>query len=112
MLYTADVWCGPVWKKHDAKRMIGSVGLISKLSRVQRISALHTTGALRTTATDALNAHADLFLPTRLYINRTDFCSAVRLASLPRALPLRVKAHWGVERHRSPMDELFRSFGA
>ena len=114
MMYAVDVWCGPVWKECGAKRMVGSVGMVSKLSRVQRMSALHTTGALRTMATDALNAHADL-LPTRLYINKACFRSTIRLASFPKAHPLHIQAQMaarGAKTHRSPMHNLFRVFGS
>ena len=47
----------------------GSVGAARKLSRVQRMAATYVTGALRTTATDVLEAHADL-LPMELLIDK------------------------------------------
>jgi len=82
MLYAADVFLIPPRK---GKR--GSKGIVTQLARVQRRAAIHTTGALRTTPTDLLDAHADL-IPFTLLVDKICHAAALRLATLPRSHPL------------------------
>ena len=58
------------------------MGHICRLARVQRQALLVMTGALRTTATDTMEAHADL-LPFDLLVDRLCHRSAVRLSRPP-----------------------------
>ena len=64
MLYGVDVFILP-----PSSGSRGKMGFITKLARIQRQAAIHITGALRTTATDTLDAHADL-LPFELLIDK------------------------------------------
>ena len=85
------------------------MGHICRLARVQRQALLVMTGALRTTATDTMEAHADL-LPFDLLVDRLCHRSAVRLSSLPNSDPLSPHvpkaARRFVKRHRSSLHEL------
>ena len=85
------------------------MGHICRLARVQRQALLVMTGALRTTATDTMEAHADL-LPFDLLVDRLCHRSAVRLSSLPNSDPLSPHvpkaAQRFVKRHRSSLHEL------
>jgi len=51
------------------------------------MAAIHTTGALQTTANDILDAHADL-LPIDLLIDKHCFREALQMASLLSTHPL------------------------
>jgi hypothetical protein len=82
MLYAADVFLIPPRK---SKR--GTKGIVAQLAHVQRRAALHTTGAMRTTPTDLLDAHADL-LPFELLVDKKCHTAALRLATLPASHPL------------------------
>ena len=77
MLYRVDIFLAPL--SHKGR---GSTGIISKLARVQRLAAIHITGAMYTTATDTLDAHAGL-LPFNLLIDKKCHDEATRLATLP-----------------------------
>ena len=87
MLYAADIFQTLVTRSPGAERSKGSVGLISKLARVQRMAAIHITGAMHSTATDILDAHADL-LPFTLLVNQICQRAALRLSTLPDTHPL------------------------
>lgn len=89
--------------------------VVNQLCKVQRLVALLTTGAFRSTATDILEYHAFL-PPTCLRLNASVYNATVRLASLPLSHPL----HKHVTRctkyyprtHRSPLHEMFQAFPA
>ena len=91
----------------------GSVGAATKLARVQRMAAIHITGALRTTANDTLDAHADL-LPVDLLIDKHCFWEALRLATLPTTHPLhshvKKAAKHKPKKFPTPLHELFHTF--
>ncbi|KAJ7620887.1 hypothetical protein DFH06DRAFT_927830, partial [Mycena polygramma] len=59
MEYALPVWYNPVSANTDARRT-GRVWIANALGKVQRQAAKLITGALRTTATDTLNFHANL----------------------------------------------------
>lgn len=112
MLYAADVFLTPLTRREGDAKAKGSVGLMRKLARVQRMAAIHITGAMRSTATDILDAHADL-LPFPLLVNQICLRSAIRLASLleTHLLHKHVKrARRYVKRHRAPIHELLHAF--
>ncbi|QRV96882.1 Reverse transcriptase from transposon X-element protein [Ceratobasidium sp. AG-Ba] len=121
--YAADVWFTPITrskKKPVAEleqgeknpRDYGSVGFARKLASVQRLSAIAITGALRTTSTMALDAHANI-LPIDLAMNLACYRATIRMATLPASNPLRkhlTKAKRYVKRHRSALHELLHAF--
>jgi hypothetical protein len=72
ILYAADVWITPLNKPPNAKRTTGSVSIIKRLASIQRIATLAITGAMRSTATNVLDAHA-FILPMHLAIHRACF---------------------------------------
>ena len=82
MLYGVDIFLSPPSCKGK-----GSKGIIEKLARVQRQAAIHITGAMRTTATDTLDAYADL-LPFSLLVDKKCHDEATRLATLADKHPL------------------------
>ncbi|QRV80550.1 Reverse transcriptase from transposon X-element protein [Ceratobasidium sp. AG-Ba] len=108
--YAADVWWEHVRRNESDTRDLGASGFTRRLQSIQRISALNITGALRTSPTDALDAHAGI-LPVKLELQRACHRAAVRLASVPRGHPLRQLVdkegtHLPAE-HRSPLQMLF-----
>ncbi len=112
MEYALPVWYEPVRMGEEGRRK-GSVGVMRKLGKVQRLAARIITGGFRTTATDVLDFHAGL-PPIDLHLNRIALNAATRLATLPDHHPL----HPHVKRcsstyprfHRSPIHELTHSF--
>lgn len=112
MLYAAEIFLTPVTNNAGRRRVSGSVGPMAKLARVQRTAALNITGALRTTATDMIDTHADL-LPFHILVNQICQRSALRLATLPDTHPLYKhvrRAKRNVKRHRTPLHELHHAF--
>jgi len=114
MLYAASVWLTPITRRGDGMRKSrGSVGAATKLARVQRMAAIHITGALRTTANDTLDAHADL-LPLDLLIDKHCFREALRLATLPTTHPLQSHVKKAAKRKPkkfpSPLHVLFHAY--
>jgi hypothetical protein len=75
--------------------------------------AIHTTGALRTTANDILDAHADL-LPIDLLIDKHCFQEALQMASLLSTHPLythiKKAAKHKPKKYLTPLHELFHAF--
>lgn len=55
LLYTADLFMIPATKISK-----GTVRYINKLVRIHRQALIHITGAMNTTATDAMEAHANI----------------------------------------------------
>ena len=84
--YAADVWFTPV-QRDGSGRSSGSTGVARKLTTVQHMATTVVTGALRTTATDVMEAHANL-LPVELMMNRICFRAVLCLAALPETHPL------------------------
>ncbi|QRV94576.1 Reverse transcriptase from transposon X-element protein [Ceratobasidium sp. AG-Ba] len=121
--YAADVWFTPITrsrKKSAAElgsgeknpRDCGSVSFARKLATVQRRSAIAITGALGTTSTMALDAHANI-LPIDLAMNLACYRATIRMATLPVSNPLRrylTKAGRYIKRHRSALHELLHTF--
>ena len=84
--YVADIWFTPV-QRDGSGRSSGSAGVARKLTTVQRMATTVVTGALCTTTTDVMEAHANL-LPVKLMMNRICFRAALCLAALPETHPL------------------------
>lgn len=112
MCYAIDIWSAPSSRPlgpRRGKRLGGSLG---KLARVQR-QALLMLGPLRTTATDTLEAHANL-LPFHLLVEKERHKALVRLATLPESHPIHhhlARAYQvPVKRHRSPLHQLVAAY--
>ena len=113
MLYAVDTFLTPLSKPAGAKRSRGSVGAIVKLSRVQREALVLITGAMRTTATDIMTAHADL-LPFPLLVDKLCQRATIRMCTLPDSHPLapqvrRAAARY-VKHHRSALHTLLHLY--
>ncbi|KNZ74446.1 hypothetical protein J132_06958, partial [Termitomyces sp. J132] len=108
----ADVWCASGVRMEDGTRQKAR-GFLEKMQRVQRMGALQITGALRTTPTDLLEAHAGIE-PMDLRIQRMCVTAAARIAAMPDTHPLRKpaeKAARFVKRHRAPLHYLMKALG-
>src|SRR6266481_2789837 len=86
-----------------------------KLTSVQHITTTAITGTLRTSTTDTMELHANLF-PVELLMQRVCHRVMLRLAALPETHPLyklvRASVHRDVHRHRSTLHQLLHAFGA
>lgn len=104
MLYAADVFLAPA-----VSGTRGVKGIIKKLTRVQREAAIAVTGALRTTASDVLDAHAN-FLPFDLLVEKVIVRAGTRLATIPDShvlhKPIQRAAKRNVKKHRSPLHDI------
>ncbi len=115
ILYAADVFLNPQ-RRMKRKRKDGksSIRTVNCLSSIQRKAAILITGALRTTAADVLDIHANL-LPMKGQVEVYRHRAFARMACLPPGHPLykriRRVANRYVKRHRSPLHELARDFG-
>ena len=112
VLYGADIWYPPVSGPKAGPKRQGSVKMIKGLTTIQRAAAIAITGGLRTSPTDALDAHANL-LPTDLMIDKWCHRAALRLASLPPEHPLHTPvkkcASRHLKRHRAPLHILMQA---
>jgi ribonuclease HI len=81
MTYGLNAWYIPPYQEVGKRRKTGSVGALKELSKIQRIATLAITGALRTTPTELLDAHAGV-LPMDLCLRKICHRSLVRLATL------------------------------
>jgi ribonuclease HI len=112
MLYAVDVWGAPLLGKANAERKKKCGGQLGKLERVQR-QALIMLGAMKTTATDILEAHANL-LPFHLLVDKARHNALLRMATLPESNPIyqhlarAQKVH--VKRHKSPLHKLLAAY--
>ena len=108
MLYAADIFLTP-----GSARYKGTKGHIRKLGRIQRQATLTITGAMKTTANDTLDVHANL-LPLHLLISKIIHRAATCLACLPDNHPLSkhvLKASKKyVKKHRTPLHEIIHTY--
>lgn len=112
--YGANLWFRPIYCNNLTKEQRGSIGIAKRLAKVQRIAALSITGAMRTTATDVLNNHANL-LPVPLLLQKICHRAALRLATLPVRHPLyahlqHITKHRNTSRHRSSLHNLLATY--
>ena len=70
--YGAEVWYTSLYKPKEEGNMKGLVAITNKLRSIQCKVASTITGALRTTAGDTMDAHANL-LPVDLLFNKVLF---------------------------------------
>ncbi|OJA19934.1 hypothetical protein AZE42_14044, partial [Rhizopogon vesiculosus] len=82
MLYAADLWFTPAFQDGSDSPQRGSLRVARRLTSVQRIAAISMTGAMRSSATDALEAHANL-LPISLQLQNICHRAIVRLTAHP-----------------------------
>jgi hypothetical protein len=113
ILYAIDVW-GIQFKRGAATQTAGKITECNnKLTSVQRAETLAIMGGLRTSPTDALDAHA-FILPLHLETEKHLYRAAVHIATLaPQHLlhkPARKCANGTVKRHRSTLHELMQAF--
>jgi len=109
MLYTVDVWC-PIGRGKDGKeKTTGMKGVLRRIESVQRQAAIQATGAMRTTPTDLLFAHADM-LPPKEQIKGICQSAATRIATLPRSHPIAESAlkaaRYNQNHHPSPLNHI------
>jgi ribonuclease HI len=113
MTYGAEVWYTPPIKPIGAARNAGSVGALKGLQKTHRIAILAINGALRTTLTDLLDAHAGT-LPIELTLLKTCHRATTRICTLPRTHPLhqmiRSAANKRAKKHLGPIDHLLGRF--
>jgi len=111
--YRASVWFKPILDNNTGAIQRGSKGIADRLTKVQRIAALSITGAMRTSPTDSIEAHANL-LPIPILMQKICQRATVRLATLPQTHPLHKKLRWvenhNVRRHRSSLHNLLHTF--
>jgi ribonuclease HI len=112
MLYAVDVWGTNNGGRNKNTRRKLANGQIGKLGRIQR-QALLMLGAMRTTAMDILEVHAN-FLPFDILIDKIRHRSLLRMAMLPKSNPihghLRRANKIRVKRHKSPLHHLVNQF--
>jgi len=87
MLYVADIFLTPqqnIGKR--SKSRANKQATITKLASIQRRAAIMIMGAMKTTATDAVEVMANL-LPFHLLVNKHCHWAAIRLATLPSPHP-------------------------
>lgn len=122
MLYAADVWCAGLVAKGRGKKGggRGARGFASQMARVQRMAMLSITGGLRSTASDMLDAHANI-LPFQQNLRKICYRVILRMASLPAHHPLAkgIKTAYnyceyrefkGKKRHPSLLHKLMNEF--
>ena len=108
--YACDVWYTPIHADENGQQAKGSVGITKRLTSIQRKAAIAITGALRSTAADTAEIHAEL-PPVQLRLRRLCALAALRTASLPSSHPLhatakkKAKQH-PVRRHRTTLQTL------
>ena len=113
MLYGAEVFAAPeiATKKgrRGRKKWRPKNSVIKKLTTTQRKAAIIITGAMRTTAADTLNIHANI-LPASQQIEKIFMKTAIRLGTIPNTHPLyrhiteATKHH--IKHHHSPINDM------
>ena len=98
MAYAADIWYTPVSKWQGRTQLSGSVGITGKLASLQRMATLAITGALRTTATDVLDLHANV-LPVELLLNKICHRAFLWLVLLAPTHPLQKLVYTHAKRY-------------
>ena len=113
MTYAIDVWYTPPTKPPGHRRSVGSVGVLRRMTKLQRMASLGIVGGMRSTPTDLLDAHTGL-LPIDLTLFRICHRAAVCLCSLPPSHPLHSivrAAHLSQnEKHVDPIKSTLRIF--
>jgi len=111
MLYGVDIW-GARMVAELGKRA-GRKGQGRVLERVLRTHAITASGAMRTTATDAAVAHADL-TPMPFMLQTVCHRAYLRMTTLPPSNPIHREIRLAArqrKRHKSPLHFLVKAFG-
>jgi ribonuclease HI len=112
--YGIDIWYTPPSKPVGYTRNTGSVGILRNLQKIQRIATLAITGTLRSTPTDYLDTHANVY-PMELALRRTCYNATVRSLTLPNTNPIHQVIQKAKRRRPSkfpgPFDRLLKQFG-
>lgn len=87
MTYGLDIWYTPPEKFEGQRQNTGSTKVQRQLGKIQRIATLAITGALRTTPTNLLDAHAGV-LPIHLMLKKICHRAVTCIATLPQTNPL------------------------
>jgi hypothetical protein len=113
MAYGADVWYTPPRLEMGKKQRTGSVAVLGQLENVQRMAVLAINSALRTTANDTLNAHANILL-IDLMLEKICYRGLVHVCTLPETHPLHdiVRNYSDNPTHKqpTPLQNLIRVF--
>ena len=112
MTYASPIWFRTIHEKPNG-RLGGSIGLAKHIASMQRLAAIRITGAMRTTAGDILDLHADLW-PTRLLMDKIAYRTTLRLCTLTNDHPLHAlikrASNTQPKRHPSPLHLLFKTY--
>ena len=114
MLYAADIFLTPQQNVgRDNRDSRNGRAIINKLASIQQQAAIMITGAMKTTATDILEAMANL-LPFQLLVDKICHRAALCLATLPPAHPLHKPvqntANRLVKCHPTPLHDLMHRY--
>ena len=114
LTYALEDWYDPPTKVPGKRNTAGSVAALKIMARVQRLASIAITGAIKSTATDVLDAHTDL-LPMETLLKSICKRSYIRLCTLPASHPLSPLVTNGY-RHRNrtchpyPIQALAKTF--
>ena len=99
----------PVCRATGDEKFKGSVGVVCKLSTVQCMVSTAIMGALHTSASDIMEAHANL-LPLELLLNKVCHRAMLRLAALLEThlffKPVQQSAWCLIKSHQLPLHHL------
>jgi hypothetical protein len=116
MLYGAEIFAAPETTTKDRqgrKRRRPKAAVINKLAAIQRKAAITITGAMRTTAADTLNIHANI-LPAPYQLEKIFSRNATRLGTIPHTHPLhhhiKRAINYHIYHHRSPVNDLIHEY--
>ena len=114
MLYGAEAFAAPeitTTNIHGHQQRNPKSTVIKRLTKIQRQAAIIITGAMRTTAGDILNIHANL-LPPKQRIEKMYIKLAYRLTTLPPTHPLyhdvTRASRFHIKHHRGPINDIIQ----
>ena len=85
--YTADEWFTPICREVGSGKSRGLVGVVHKLSMVQRMATTAIMGVLCTSASDVMEVNANL-LPVELMLHRVCHRATIWPVALLETYPL------------------------
>ena len=111
--YTADIWYAPVICRSQQAKATRSVGVTKRLASIQHMAITAILGALHTTATDVMEAHANIML-IKLLMHKVCHRATIQLATLPLSHPIhklvQICAHRQAKYHLSPIHLLLGAY--
>ncbi|KAF5327397.1 hypothetical protein D9619_004072 [Psilocybe cf. subviscida] len=115
LTYAADIWYEPLHIKPNNQKRTGSVQALQQLQQIQRQAAIAITGALKSTARDMLDAHANL-TPIEIYMESL-YCRAyICISTLPANHILNMQAHAAratrhiIKKQLSPLQQMAQRY--